>query len=71
MTPDPQFFGQREGIRFGLQIDLVNLIRVESIEEMLRASAVISADQRFKRANFAFRGLDNRLKGKLAGVGSG
>ena len=68
MAANPQFFRQRKGIRFRLEIDFVDFVRVEGAEEMLRAAAVVAADKGFKRTDLPFRGLNDGLKRKLTGL---
>ena len=68
MASNAQLFRQREGIRFRLEIDFIDFRRVQGAEEMFRAAAVIATDKRLKGADFTFRGLDNWLQRKLAGL---
>lgn len=68
MAANAQLFRQRKGIGFCLEIDFVDVVGVDGAEEMLRAAAVVAADKCLKGADLPFRGLDNRLQRKLAGL---
>ena len=68
MAANAQLFRESKGIRFRLEIDFVDFVRVEGAEEMLRAAAFVAANKGFKRTDLPFRGLNNGLERKLTGL---
>jgi hypothetical protein len=67
MAANAQLFRQRKGIRFRLEIDFVDFVRVEGAEEMLRLPPSLPRI-RASRADLPFRGLNDGLERKLTGL---
>jgi hypothetical protein len=56
MAANAQLFRQRKGIGFRLEIDFVDVVRVDGAEEMLRAAAVVAADKASRELIFPSEG---------------